>query len=53
MGVLVGLYAVLPVSLSKSMTYFSCDVNSLSWRATSIPRKYFNLPRVLILNSLA
>ena len=53
-GVLAGLHVVLPVSLRRSVTYFYWEIKipCLEW-ATSIPRKYFNLPNTLISNSLA
>ncbi|BAT91040.1 hypothetical protein VIGAN_06234200, partial [Vigna angularis var. angularis] len=52
-GVLAGLHAALPVSLSKSVIYFCWDIiiPFLEW-ATSIPKKYFSFPKVLISNSL-
>ena len=52
-GVLVGLYTNFLVSLRWFVTYFYWEIKVLYLEcATSIPRKYFNLPNSLISNSL-
>ena len=52
-GVHVGLHANFPISLRRSITYFCWKIKIPCLEcATSILRKYFNLPNYLISNSL-
>ncbi|KAK3028535.1 hypothetical protein RJ639_037704 [Escallonia herrerae] len=48
MGVSEGLHPSIPVSFNKSRVYFRCETEiPLPDLATSIPRKYLNVPRLL------